>query len=202
MAVAQLEHVQLAISRLLWQFQGDHQPNFQAVASAFARQLNELETAFAALQDLTIDTETGAQLDGDGTIVGEVRAGRTDADYRAAIKARIQINRGNGRPEDVLFAVGAALPDGYQLQLSEPGSAYVVVDVRSALLGTDPPASELARVLDAALGAGVAHALIYSSEAPDDTFAFAAGDTPDATVPGGYANDGGTIGGVFAGVAV
>lgn len=52
-----------------------------------------------------VDSAFGAQLDIIGEIVGQEREGRDDADYRAAIKARISVNISNGEPDSVIEAV-------------------------------------------------------------------------------------------------
>jgi hypothetical protein len=49
-----------------------------------------------------IDTAFGAQLDGLGDILGELRFGRDDETYRLWLRFRIFINTSQGRPEDLI----------------------------------------------------------------------------------------------------
>ena len=53
-----------------------------------------------------IDTATGDALDIIGEIVGQLRAGMSDEDYRNAIRFRIQLNVSCGQPDAVSVGLG------------------------------------------------------------------------------------------------
>lgn len=80
--------------------------NFVGILQADNSQADDLETAIFEVRDyFWLDTAEGDQLDVLGAIQGEERLGRTDTDYRAAIKARVIINTGSGEPETVISTV-------------------------------------------------------------------------------------------------
>ena len=58
-----------------------------------------LNEAFALGQLRALSTATGKQLDGIGEIVGELRAGKADEEYRIALYFRIFLNVSSGEPE-------------------------------------------------------------------------------------------------------
>ena len=198
MAIEAIDHVRESVRKLLFQFQD--KPNFKALVQAFAKELNELETAIAEVRAITIANAFGQTLDNEGSLLGVYRLGRADDDYRAAIQAQVQINAGASTIEDVLFALTAALPGGVFF-LSEPEPAVVYVIAATELDGvTNPSAETMAAVLDAAVGAGIRHILFYNTvaDAPANTLTFAAGNTPTASTAQGWANDGQTQGGYWS----
>lgn len=78
-------------------------PRIASIVYAFGVQLQELETAiFDVIEDRALDVATNAQLEALGRIVGEPRYGRTDTQYRLAIRGRILANRSNGNWSDLL----------------------------------------------------------------------------------------------------
>jgi len=94
-------HSTEALARLISQFRG--KPNLEAILSVVIKQVQDLENvSFELLTERYIDVAEGAQVDGFGAIVGEAREGRGDAEYKIAIKARMQLNLGNGTPEDII----------------------------------------------------------------------------------------------------
>jgi len=191
MTIEAIDHVRESVRKLLFQFQD--RPNFKALVQAFAKELNELEAAIAAVRAITIANAFGQTLDNEGSLLGVYRLGRADDDYRAAIQAQIQINAGDSTIEDVLFALTAAFAGAYTV--TEPEAATVYVTVESALT-VDAPT--MAAVLDAAVGAGIRHTLFYSLFDPADTLTFAAGNTPTASTAQGWADDGQTQGGYWS----
>jgi hypothetical protein len=65
--------------------------------------VQELETALGELATvLDINASTGQQLDNIGELVGQPREGRSDADYRAAIRSKIATNVSSGTPDEVI----------------------------------------------------------------------------------------------------
>jgi len=96
-----IDYAATALSRLTGQF--DNSPKLQALMDAIVSPLTALETdADALIAERWIDTAVGVQLDGCGYIVGEPRLGRTDEDYRAAIKFRVFVNTSKGTPVDMI----------------------------------------------------------------------------------------------------
>lgn len=86
---------------LISQFRG--KPAIEGFLSAWIAPLQELENVLWDVINLRVlSVATNAQLDTLGDLVGEPRLGRTDTDYRAAIRVRIKVNRSKGQSEDVL----------------------------------------------------------------------------------------------------
>lgn len=202
MALSPVAHTVIALNRLLYGFQGADQPNIQAIISTLSAQAEELEAMFLDLCSETIDTAVGAQLDGLGRVVGELRLGRSDVDYRAAIQSRIVINKGNATIEDILFVMGSVLPAGFPMQLTEPADATVWVDFLQALTASEPSGEVLASLLDRASGAGIGHAVFFGGFPAAERFTFAPGLVPVADTDLGYGDVAQTIGGRYSGVAV
>ena len=89
------DHAQQAISRLLEQFKG--MPKIESMLSVVASEIQAVEdSAFVFFTSRAIDNAVGAQLDGIGRIVSELRNGRVDDSYRLRLKARILANRSSG----------------------------------------------------------------------------------------------------------
>lgn len=99
-----LDYATIAQGRLTGQFESS--PKLRALVAAMVSTLATLE---ATADDLKakrwIDTAEGAQLDGCGAIVGEARQGRTDEQYRLAIKYRIFANTSQGTPSDLIKGI-------------------------------------------------------------------------------------------------
>lgn len=89
------------IALLTEQFKG--KPNIEALLSAGLRRVQTLEDeVWIAIWAWVLDYAEFQQLDDLGAIVGQAREGRTDDQYRYAIRVRIRVNRSKGRAEDVL----------------------------------------------------------------------------------------------------
>lgn len=88
------------LALLLAQFQSS--PKLKAVLSAANAQANDLELALFELRDwFWLTTAEGQQLDVIGEILQVARNGRTDADYRMDILARIGLSI-SGEPEGII----------------------------------------------------------------------------------------------------
>lgn len=104
-------------------------PKFKGLVEGMNDQANDLETAIFEIRDnFWLDTAEGVQLDVIGLIVGEDRLGRSDADYRDAIKVRIVINTGSGEGETIIFAFTQFF-NATIVELRNIGSANVQVTV-------------------------------------------------------------------------
>lgn len=81
-------------------------PIIEAILASYIKQVQDLEDAlFQVLNDRWLSTAEGAQLDMLGEILGEAREGRDDTDYLQALNARIKINTGSGRVEDIIAVI-------------------------------------------------------------------------------------------------
>ena len=77
--------------------------NFQKYIKIFIDQLQECEDAAQQFANVrSINNATGILLDIAGEIVGVDRLGRSDSEYRTAIKNKILLNRSSGEPETVI----------------------------------------------------------------------------------------------------
>lgn len=96
-------HVQQALDRLITQYK--NRPGVQGLVGSLVYPWQEIEQTLSDLNTLrAVDTATGAQLDGLGSIVGIERGQLSDNDYRVRIKAKILINISEGEPEIIITA--------------------------------------------------------------------------------------------------
>ena len=94
-------HTAEAKALLVEQYKG--KPKIEALLASWVDELQEVEDVLFDLFDaFLLDNAVGDQLDFIGKMVGELRKNRSDADYRLFVKARIAINRSNGKPEEIL----------------------------------------------------------------------------------------------------
>lgn len=103
-----ISHVAEGLANLISLF--EDKPKILKLFSIYLGQLQELENAFSdLLTETTLDNSTGLHLDNIGEIVGESREGRTDVQYRTAIRVRINLNKSGGTIEDLInLATGIA----------------------------------------------------------------------------------------------
>lgn len=94
-------HEDQAFSRLLEQFKD--KPNIEALLKGWMKGVQTTEDSlFDLLNNRSIQTAFGIQLDYIGKIVGIKRGGRSDTSYREAIQLQILINTSEGTPDDIL----------------------------------------------------------------------------------------------------
>jgi len=183
-----------ALATFLEQFKG--QAILSALLSSYVAQVQELEAVFFdVLASRTIDAAEGDQLDLLGALVGQPREGRSDSDYRIWIKARIRVNLSSGTSNDILATIDAILSSTGRAEITETPPAAMLVTVSDALGGTP---ADVAELISQARGAGIDCNLVYTLLADSATFTFSSGDTEEASVAQGWADDGQTIGGGFA----
>lgn len=123
-----IDYAETAVSRLANQFAGS--TKLQAIVRAMCEPLNNVELFASELKNNRwIDTAIGKQLDGCGEIVGEKRQGRSDADYRNAIKFRVFVNTSQGTPSDLIKGL-RLLTDPTDIQYIEqyPATAIMFTD--------------------------------------------------------------------------
>lgn len=129
------------------------------VLASWLAQFQDLEGVFwEILQGRGVEDAIGAQLDYLGALVGEDRSGRSDDEFRAAIKLRIRTNRAQGRSEDVIQVASLVLSAGTWEYKEFTNAAF-------SLFMWDCPSylfQPLVRALRSAKPAGVKGQLFYS----------------------------------------
>ena len=126
------DHEELARDNLIAQFQ--QKPDLESLLNSYVGQIQALEGVFFDLIDeRTLDTAAGAQLDGLGQVVGEDRQSRTDDDYRLAIRSRIIVNNSNGTVEDINQLGRSLLGAAFSFQVSEIFPAAIIVELLDPL---------------------------------------------------------------------
>lgn len=120
-----LNHVAEADALLIEQFK--NKKIIGGFLDACVRRLQELEGVYFDLIDKRIlENATGDQVDKLGGLVGELRLGRDDDDFKTSIRIRIRVNTSQGRTKDVLdvaiLSQGGAAP----LYLEFPFSGFEV----------------------------------------------------------------------------
>lgn len=95
------DHKEQATNRILYQF--IEKPNLLSLLSGWMKGVQTTEESlFDLLNERSIDTAIGTQLDNVGKIVGAIRGGRSDSSFREFIKLKILINTSEGTPNDLL----------------------------------------------------------------------------------------------------
>jgi hypothetical protein len=121
-------HIEQAKDRLREQYKG--KPTIEALITAWVGQVQELEQILIDLStQRSIDTASGIQLDLIGELLNKPRNGRSDADYRILLLAKIAQNISRGTPEDVI-AVFKILTSSSRVQLGDGhlGEIYLLAD--------------------------------------------------------------------------
>lgn len=142
-------HATEIVDRLITQFK--KQPNMSGLAAIFGAKIQEVEDALWQLYTQRgISTATGNALDQLGEIVGTIRGGLSDGDYRAQIKARILLNISSGTPDQILQLFTSAFsPTTFSLR--DGPTPSIVLSATSAVAD----ATQMGLLLQAAKPAGV-----------------------------------------------
>lgn len=127
---------------------------------------------------------SGIHLDRLGKIVGELRQGRADDPYAAAIRVRILSNRSEGTPDDLL-AIARLLLKAGTIVYNEGTKAYTVFG-----LGDATVVEALVTALRRADPAGVGSDIVVGLGASAAVIRY--GDSGDATVGTGFPSTGDT----------
>lgn len=157
-------HADDAVARLIEQYKD--KPRMEAWVRAFVAPLQRLEdAAYAVFVQAAIDNAIGAQLDQIGDLVKEKRAGKDDENYRAFLRARIKVNRSNGRVEELITIAVLILGDEFPVIVRELYPSAVEVEVQDVsvdalILWRD--------FLHKAKGAAKSVQLVYAKEIDDD----------------------------------
>lgn len=126
--MSSLNYRETALSRLTGQFVD--KPRVRGLVETMVEPLEELESDFFALKDQRwINTAEGTQLDYCGYLVGITRQGRSDDEYRTAIKARVLSN--------VSAATAGDLIEGLRFLTNAKNPQYLENYPACAILFTD-----------------------------------------------------------------
>ena len=137
------------------------QNNTQNVLQAILNRVQELENAaWSVLSALSVGAATGDLLNTLGKLVGEPRLGRVDADYQAAIRLRIRVNRSKGRAADVIDVGVLASTNGSVPNYLEYYPAAWVLDILNL-----PSANQVVPKLRSTRAAGTYGLLQFTSNA-------------------------------------
>jgi hypothetical protein len=153
----------------------------QCILTAILNRVQDVENVgWAVLQQLsdkTLASLTGDLLNKVGARVGEGRGGRVDADYQAAIRLRIRVNRSRGKAEDLIQIAKLAATNStpYYQEAQELGADPCVFQLDITNL---PSAAWVSRLIGQAKALGVRGLLCYSTDGND---AFTWGDATSAT---------------------
>jgi len=193
--VEPVTHATLGLARMLWQYRD--KPRMQGFLTAFLNDCQSLEDV--TLQVLTGRwplTAIGVQLDVLGRIVGQERGELTDDQYRLYILARILVNKGNGRVEeiiDILEILGVT-----EAIYVDEGTAELRVDISGQADG-----NLIGDLVNDARGGGIR--LDWRWNEQTESACFAMGDTlgaDETNATGGFGDLTGatqTTGGYFSG---
>lgn len=147
------DHAGLGLKRLCLYFQ--KKPRMAAYLRAVMSEVQRLEDLIWACYILDSDPDLtsvgGVHLDTLGVIVGEPRIDRTDAQYRPGIRARIKINKSDGKIEQ-LYEIMALISPGTTYAIRQYYPASMVAHFGS--IG-GARASDVSRMLNQARAAGV-----------------------------------------------
>jgi hypothetical protein len=161
-AVEVLDHQASARALLTDMFRG--KPVIEGLLDSFTGQVQELEVAvFDVILLRLLPNAALAQLDTLGALVGEPREGRSDTDYREAIKLRIRVNRAQGKAEDVIHTASISTDHNFQYDEWFPAGW----EVTSFNI---PSPNSLARLLGEAKAAGTRGTLVSSIWPVDENF--------------------------------
>lgn len=125
--IEQIINYEINLELLLEQFKGSN--NLKGIIEASMVQANKIEDALFEIRDLmTIDTATGESLDFIGRVFDEDRLGRSDTDYRAAIKLK-GASVFSGEPEVIISVVKSQYGGTYAKYSPEyPGKYRIITD--------------------------------------------------------------------------
>lgn len=180
------DYVERAVEKLPTQFRFSES---EALTSAVAAEVQELEDFFAEIRDkTTLESAEGAQLDQIGRVVilgrgAYDRNATDDLDYRAAIVVRIRALRSNGKTKDFddLLTLLTDLTGGSWDLEELPPAAFAIY--LFGVTGYDP--GLVTGVIAFAKPAGVALEIHANAGAEDEYFRWASGtDEENSTTDG------------------
>lgn len=159
-----------------------NKPRLASLNNIFLKQVQDLEDAlFELITERTIDAAVGVQLDILGDIVGQPdRVGLSDDDYRTIIRARIKVNRSDGKAEqliEILVLIATALSVlPLSIEFTDYPPAGFILQLNSDIGALDPLLAF--QLLNDARGAGIKFQFVFTTEPEAETFEFASAVTP------------------------
>jgi len=129
--------------------------------NSFLDESNELENIFQdLLDDRSVDTAVGVQLDQVGLLVGELRNRRDDEEFRNAIKLKIAVNTSSGTVEDIIRVIKLLFGEETGSTVLRTGKALLTI-----FIDEDKPTDDIIPFLQQVLAAGVKiDSVIYPSD--------------------------------------
>lgn len=158
------DHVDRAVSSIVSYLR---QPRFTALVEALGEEVQCLEDAlWAAIAERRLSVAVGANLDQWGDLVGELRRGLTDGEFRAFIEARIRTNVSEGTLDEltaILAIIGRAVqpvqyspiyPAGLFLEYvtEQPASAAAAARIVAQMEEAAPSGVAVYRVVEGVPG--------------------------------------------------
>ena len=109
--VADTNHVAEGLALLTGMFA--NATNVRGMLQSLLVPIQDLDNmVFATISGRLLQNAVGDAVDKIGSIVGEPRLGRDDADYKIAIQIRILVNNSQGKAEDLIKIAAFAFGDG------------------------------------------------------------------------------------------
>lgn len=150
--------------------------NNEKLVAALATPFQSLENALRQLlTERSVDTAAGDQLDVIGKIVGQLRLGMSDEDFRRHIRARISVNRATGVVEDILTVTDLVVYDDaafYKLEFR--GNATIKLTIED-ILTTELMMTRLMGMLSDTVAGGVRLIIQFDTVPVVELFQFDAG---------------------------
>lgn len=162
-------------------------PRNVAMLVSWLGELQELEDAFwVLLGKRTVADAVGAELDLIGRIVDQPREGRPDEIYRVWVAARILVLRSSGQTEQLIEIAKRLVGDAVPVYLEE---YYPLAMIIRAEAGIDPTrGAQIAKLLSAAKGGGVALQFEWFPSGTTPPFTLAPGAVSVFDSPMGFDN--------------
>lgn len=161
--------------------------NIEKLIDIFAQEVQELEDAIIQILDeTTLPTAIGVQLDGLGEIVGLERQGLDDATYRARLRSQILANRSNGTINELIAIADLFTGGGETFTLVESFTGFEIEFTTILPFGIG---EQLAKLIRIARSAAVNGYVIFHQSTPIfafDGFGGAQFDYTDADTNTGF----------------
>ena len=158
-----LNHVAIGKGRFIQQYK--NKPRMAAWLESYLVEVQAIEDAAFQVIDAIIDTSTGNALSKWGKLVGQENPGLSDDDYRVIIRARIRVNRSNGKPDDliqILDLIAGALGEVPPVIMYTGGGTSYTIFLTSDLGITDQNTIDVVfQLIDEADTAGVGGAFVF-----------------------------------------
>lgn len=184
------QHGIRAKRELFAQFQ--QSTNLQKLIDVFTEELDELESVFhQLLVERNVTNAVGNQLDIIGEIVGQAREGRTDDEYRTAIRFKIAINTANSTEPSITSAAKLLL-NFTEVSIQETFPAALEINTNGIIVDLSV-LSQLVNLVGAAIGP-----LVVTFTNGHSPFVFSGdltgkGFSDDRTSPGNLEQDAGVL---------